>query len=135
VVGIVAVARTSDGHVVLIRRGDTGTWGLPGGTLEWGETLRSALIRELDEEAGIEHAHIERVLGVWSDPSRDPRFHAVTVGVECRVHKPVKPPRNRLEIRDVCMFMPDQLPEQLAFGHEDIVRAAAAEGSTPAIVE
>ena len=48
VVGVVALARTPDGRFLLIRRGDTGAWALPGGTLEWGETLRSALTREVD---------------------------------------------------------------------------------------
>ena len=38
-----AAARTADGRWVLIRRGDTGEWALPGGTLEWGETLRKGI--------------------------------------------------------------------------------------------
>src|SRR5690606_23697084 len=79
VVGIAMAARTDDGRWVLIRRGDTGTWALPGGTLEWGETLESALGRELAEEAGVLTWRLERVVGVYSRPDRDPRFHAVTV--------------------------------------------------------
>src|SRR3954462_15857934 len=72
VVGICAAARIADGRWLLIRRGDTGTWAMPGGTLEWGETLRTALARELDEEAGVTSAAIERVVGVYSRPDRDP---------------------------------------------------------------
>ena len=60
---------------------DTGTWALPGGTLEWGETLRAGLARELDEEAGVTTRRLERVVGVYSRPDRDPRFHAVTIVV------------------------------------------------------
>jgi 8-oxo-dGTP diphosphatase len=124
VVGVVAVARTADGRWLLVRRGDTGTWVLPGGTLEWGETLSSALGRELEEEAGVTTYTVERVLGAWSRPDRDPRFHAVSIAVVCTVSPPVKPPMNPLEIREARLFTTDELPKELAFGMEDVVRAA-----------
>ncbi len=124
VVGIVAAARAPDGRFVLIRRADTGTWCLPGGTLEWGETLVKGLARELEEESGVVEHELVRVLGAWSDPSRDPRFHAVSIGVECRVAWPVKPPKNPLEIREVKLFARSDLPEKLAFGMEDILAVA-----------
>jgi 8-oxo-dGTP diphosphatase len=127
VVGIVAVARTADGKWLLIRRGDTGEWGLPGGTLEWGETLKVALGRELEEEAGVVDYELVRVLGAFSEPMRDVRFHAVTVGVEVRVAPPAKPPMNPLEIREARLFADDELPASLAFGMQDIV-ALAREG-------
>ncbi len=121
VVAITAVARTRDGRILLIRRADTGTWGLPGGTLEWGETLRVGLERELEEEAGVTKLELVRVLGAWSRPDRDPRFHAVTIGVEVLVEEPTKPPKNPLEIREARLFTPEDMPAELAFGMEDIV--------------
>lgn len=121
VVGVAAVCRTKDGRWLLIRRGDTGTWGLPGGTLEWGETLRAGLARELEEEAGVTSFTMDRVIGVWSRPDRDPRFHAVTVGVACTVDEPVKPPLNPLEIRDVRAFSERDLPRPLAMGASDLL--------------
>lgn len=121
VVGIAAVARTKDGRILLIRRADTGTWGLPGGTLEWGETLRVALGRELEEEAGVTALELVRVLGAWSKPARDPRFHAVTIGVECIVEPPAKGPKNPLEIREARLFTRDEMPAELAFDMQDIV--------------
>lgn len=130
VVGITAVAKTRDGRILLIRRADTGTWGLPGGTLEWGETLRVALDRELEEEAGVVAPELVRVLGAWSAPARDPRFHAVTIGVECIVEPPAKPPRNPLEIREARLFALDEMPKTLAFDHQDIVAAAAHPATT-----
>jgi 8-oxo-dGTP diphosphatase len=126
VVGICAVARTADGGYVLVRRGDTGEWCLPGGTLEWGETLTSALARELEEEAGVTKHELVRVLGAWSRPTRDVRFHAVTIGVEVRVDPPEKAQMNPLEIREVRVFREDELPKELAFGLEDIVAVARA---------
>ena len=130
VVGICAVARTRDGRILLIRRADTGTWGLPGGTLEWGETLRVALERELEEEAGVVDPVLGRVLGAWSRPSRDIRFHAVTIAVECIVEPPAKPPKNPLEIREARLFTKEDMPEVLAFDAQDIVAAAAEPGRT-----
>lgn len=129
VVGIAAVAYTRDGRILLIRRADTGTWGLPGGTLEWGETLRVALDRELEEEAGVVGPKLVRVLGAWSRPSRDVRFHAVTIGVECLVDLPVKPPRNPLEIREARLFEKHEMPATLAFDHQDIVAVTRQESA------
>jgi 8-oxo-dGTP diphosphatase len=130
VVGIAAVARTADGRWLLVRRGDSGAWALAGGTVEWGETLRSALERELDEEAGIERVEVVRVLGAWSAPWRDVRFHAVTIGVEVRVDAPAKPPKNPLEIREARLFADDELPSELAFGGHDLLAAARRSGET-----
>jgi 8-oxo-dGTP diphosphatase len=124
VVAICAFARVPDGRVLLIRRADNGMWCLPGGTLEWGETLTTGLGRELDEEGGVVEHEFVRILGVWSDPMRDPRFHAVSIGVECRIAPPVKPPKNPLEIREAKLFAENELPDRLAFGMEDIIEVA-----------
>lgn len=124
VVGLAVVGRDPAGQLLLIRRGDTGTWALPGGTVEWGETLRSTLVRELAEEAGVEESTFRRVVGVFSAPERDPRFHAVTVVVEAAVGPIVKPPMNRLEIREAAFFAPDALPDDLAMTMRDFVVAA-----------
>jgi 8-oxo-dGTP diphosphatase len=129
VVGICAAARTPDGKWVLIRRADTGTWALPGGTLEWGETLRVALERELLEEAGIERATLSRVVGVYSAPHRDPRFHAVTICVACEVDAPRAAPVNPLEILEVGLFDDAALPP-LALGMDDMMRDARTGAAT-----
>jgi 8-oxo-dGTP diphosphatase len=125
VVGLVAVARVPDGRLLLIRRADTGQWALPGGTLEWGETLRTTLPRELGEEAGVELLEAGELLGVYSAPERDPRFHAVTVVVAARVSAPSRPPMNPLEILEVGLFEADAVPA-LSHGFDDVVKAALA---------
>jgi 8-oxo-dGTP diphosphatase len=133
VVGICAAGHTADDKWLLVRRSDTGTWALPGGTLEWGETLRTGLARELDEEAGVLDAEIERVVGVYSRPDRDPRFHAVTIIVAARISAPVRPPQNPLEIREARLFSRDQIPSPLAMSMDDYLAAAMRGG--PAEVE
>jgi 8-oxo-dGTP diphosphatase len=124
VVGIAAAARTDDGRWLLVRRADVDDWALPGGTLEWGETFRSSIVRELAEEAGVDVCDIIRLVGVFSRPDRDPRLHAVTVLVECRIEPPVREPSNPLEITDARLFAPNEIPSRLAMDMHDMIRAA-----------
>lgn len=126
VVGLLAVARTQDGRYLLVRRGDTGEWALPGGTLEWGETLRCALDREVAEETGARVITQGELLGVWSGPERDLRFHAVTVVVGAVVTEPERAPSNSLEILEVRLFSQDELPAPLAHGQDALFAAARA---------
>lgn len=126
VVGILAAARTPDGRWLLIRRGDTGTWAMPGGTLEWGETLRSAIVREVEEETGARVTGLGRLVGVYSAPERDARFHAVTVLVEAEVTSPDKGANNPLEILEVRQFTDAELPANLAYGMKDMLDDARA---------
>lgn len=129
VVGVAIAARAEDGRWLLIRRGDTGTWALPGGTLEWGETLRESALRELREEAGVFEAELGPVVGVFSRPDRDVRFHAVTVVITAKIAKPRGAPMNHLEIRDVKLFQEDELPRPLAMGMDDMLDAARRGGA------
>lgn len=124
VVGICAVARDADGKVLLVKRGDSGTWALPGGTLEWGETLTEALPREVEEETGATVVGVGTVTGVYSRPDRDPRFHSVTICVTCDVRGPVRGPNNRLEIWEAKLFAPEDVPEWLAMGMIDMLHDA-----------
>lgn len=128
VVGVAVVGRDANGRYLLVRRADTGTWALPGGTLEWGETLRSCITRELAEETNAREAGEPRLVGVYSAPWRDPRFHGVTVVVECRVASDDPRAQNPVEIREVRFFSEKDLPTELAFGMHDmleLVRQAA----------
>lgn len=126
VVGILAAARTPEGRWLLIRRGDTGTWAMPGGTLEWGETLRTAVVREVEEETGANVTEIGRLVGVYSAPERDARFHAVTVLVEAVVSTPLKGPTNPLEVLEVRAFTDTELPSDLSYGMKDMLDDARA---------
>lgn len=121
VVGVAVAARTEDGRWLLIRRGDTGGWALPGGTLEWGETLTSAVTRELWEEAGVELLGSARLHGVYSKPERDYRFHAVTVLVTATVSSPQRAPHNAIEIADVRLFSEAELPSSLSMHMTDML--------------
>lgn len=70
-----------EGKIVLIKRKNEpfkGKWALPGGFVEYGEKVEDAVIREVKEETGLSTKIID-IVGIYSDPNRDPRGHIVTV--------------------------------------------------------
>jgi 8-oxo-dGTP diphosphatase len=75
------VIHDKDGRVLLIRRKNepfAGSYALPGGFVDIGETVEAGCRREVLEEAGIEVGEL-RLVGVYSDPGRDPRGHTVSI--------------------------------------------------------
>jgi 8-oxo-dGTP diphosphatase len=83
----VDVVIPSERGVVLVRRGSDpfeGQWALPGGFVEVGETVEEAAVREAAEETGLA-VEVARLVGVYSEPERDPRGHNVSVAFLVRV--------------------------------------------------
>ena len=79
------------GRVLLIRRGHPpfkGKYALPGGFVEVGETVEDACRRELMEETGVKAGRLD-LIGVYSDPKRDPRGHTCSVAFLTRVRSAV----------------------------------------------
>ena len=73
--------RDERGRLLLVRRGHPpfrGRWALPGGFCEWKETTEACCAREALEETGL-RVRVGELLGVYSDPERDPRGHNVTI--------------------------------------------------------
>lgn len=67
------------GRIVLIyRRNEPKGWALPGGFVNYGETVEQAVVREVREETGLELDNLQQ-FRVYSDPKRDPRWHCVSV--------------------------------------------------------
>jgi 8-oxo-dGTP diphosphatase len=71
------------GIVLIERKNPPYGLALPGGFVEVGESCEEALVREMMEETALE-VEIERLLGVYSDPKRDSRFHTVSCVYLCR---------------------------------------------------
>ncbi|MBP6964686.1 MAG: NUDIX hydrolase [Armatimonadetes bacterium] len=77
----VAAVIAQDGRLLLIRRGaepSRGKWSLPGGSVEWGETLTDAVRREVREETGLE-IEVGKVAGVFDIITDDEEYHYVIV--------------------------------------------------------
>jgi len=106
-----------DGRIVLIRRRDNGQWALPGGIVDWGEDVPTAVQRELAEETGLDLVKIRRLVGVYSAPDRDPRIHSICIVVEAEVQGSMEV-RDPLEVIEIKAFLPTALPPgQLSHDH------------------
>lgn len=109
VTGTTIVPLLPDGRIVLIRRRDTGEWGLPGGIIDWGEDIPNTVMRELAEETGLNLVKIRRLVGVYSSPDRDPRLHSISIVVEADVTGTMQA-QDTLEVSDVQAFARAELP-------------------------
>lgn len=109
-----------DGRVLLIhRRNPPHGWALPGGFVEYGETVEDAVRREMKEETGLDLQDL-RQFRVYSDPGRDPRGHTVSVVFAARgVGRPeAGDDADRYRLMDL-----NDIPEaELVFDHAQILR-------------
>jgi 8-oxo-dGTP diphosphatase len=109
ITGTTIIPILPDGQIVLVRRQDTGQWGLPGGIIDWGEEIATTADRELFEETGLTLLKIRRLVGVYSSPDRDPRIHSISILIEADVAGTFAV-QDTLEVSEVRAFSPDELP-------------------------
>ena len=106
------------GIVLIKRKNPPHGWALPGGFVDYGETLESAAIREAREETCLD-VTLSYQLGAYSDPSRDPRHHSISVVfVANAIGRPIAGD----DAEEVGIFNGNALPEPLVFDHEKILR-------------
>jgi 8-oxo-dGTP diphosphatase len=113
-----------DGRVLLIRRKNEpfkGAYALPGGFVDIGETVEAACRREVLEEAGVAVSELQLV-GVYSDPRRDPRGHTVSVAYLARLPDTPKP-KSGSDAEDA-QWVKDWRGLDLAFDHAKIIADA-----------
>jgi 8-oxo-dGTP diphosphatase len=114
-----------EGKIVLIRRLNPpfqNEFALPGGFVEVGETVEAATVREAKEETGLDISLI-KLLGVYSDPQRDPRGHTVTV---CYLAKGLGNLKAGSDAKDIRLFGFNEIPK-LAFDHNKIIKNAKSD--------
>jgi len=108
-----------EGRIVLIeRKNDPKGWALPGGFVDYGESLEDAAIREAFEETSIRIAEL-KLLGCYSDPARDKRQHNIST---VYVAKGSGLPEAGDDAVDARLFQPDKLPKNLCFDHGQIIQ-------------
>src|SRR6478672_1708993 len=113
-----------DAQVLLIRRGNppfAGSYALSGGFVEIGETVEQACRREALEETGIEVEALFLV-GVYSDPDRDPRGHTVSVAFGTMLPRAIVPRSGSDAAR--AEWVANWRSVELAFDHRQILADA-----------
>ena len=114
-VGASAVIRDDVDRVLLIRRRDTGQWELPAGFMECDEAISDTVVREVQEETGLEVKPL-RLVGLYTDPAlqnmtypQGDQVHVVNAAFECQVVGG-RLQADGLETIDADFFPQDQLP-------------------------
>ena len=106
------------GGVVLVKRKNPPYgWALPGGFVDYGESLEDAAVREVKEETNLEIEDL-RQFHTYSNPARDPRCHTISTVFVGRGKGRMKPSDDAKEVR---VFREEEIPSDLAFDHRKIL--------------
>jgi ADP-ribose pyrophosphatase YjhB (NUDIX family) len=120
------------GQVVLIERANPPSgWALPGGFVDYGESLETAALREALEETGLRIENLKQ-FAAYSAPDRDPRQHNISIVFTANA---AGQPKGGDDAARATLFRLDALPEQLCFDHGQILadyrqRRVGAAGSS-----
>ncbi len=107
-----------EGGIVLIeRKNPPPGWALPGGFVDYGETVEEAAVREAREETGLD-VKLIRQFHTYSDPRRDPRGHTVSAVFVARADGT---PRGADDAMRAGVFTAGTLPGTIAFDHRQIL--------------
>lgn len=108
-----------DGIILIERSNPPSGWALPGGFVDWGETVEEAVKREVKEETNIDTGKLE-FFGVYSSADRDPRFH--TVSCVYIIEPKNKDFKASSDAKNIALYSKEQLKSiKIAFDHREII--------------
>ena len=113
------------GHVLLMKRGpkagnEVGAWMIPGGTVEFGETLRDAIMREVKEETGVE-IEIDGHLPAYDHILKAEKQHWVTNVFPAHIKRGIPEIKEKDKCDEMNWFALDKLPTPLAEATKGVV--------------
>lgn len=106
-----------DGIVFIKRSNPPFGWAIPGGFVDYAESLEEAAIREAKEETGLDLEGLQQ-FHTYSQPDRDPRFHTIST---VYIAKGKGTPKASTDAADLKVFNQRNLPEKIAFDHKKII--------------
>lgn len=113
------IIEVKDNRIILIQRKNPPFgWAIPGGFVDYGETLEQAAVREALEETSL-HVKLKCQLHSYSDPKRDNRCHTIATVF---VAEASGIPQAGDDAKEIGIFTEDKLPEPLAFDHKEILQ-------------
>lgn len=113
------IIEMAGGGIILIKRKNPPLgWALPGGFVEYGESLEQAAIREAREETSLDII-LTAQFHTYSDPARDSRKHTISTVFLARADGQ---PAAADDAEAIGVFSKEQLPSPLAFDHAAILR-------------
>ena len=128
------IIQIQSGIVLVRRKYPPLGWALPGGFMDVGETCEQAAVREAKEETNLD-VQLEQLLGVYSNPTRDPRKHTLTVVYTAAADGE---PGGMDDAEEAKVFALDNLPSPIVFDHATIIkdyRSFLRTGQIPAPVD
>ena len=108
----------AQGVILIKRKNYPYGWALPGGFVDYGETVEAAAAREAKEETSLEVTSM-RQFGVYSDPMRDPRRHTLSIVF---IAQGRGMPRAADDAEDLGIFTQNNLPAPIVFDHNKILQ-------------
>jgi ADP-ribose pyrophosphatase YjhB (NUDIX family) len=108
----------SKGIVLIKRKNPPYGWALPGGFVDYGESLEEAAVREAKEETDLD-AELIGQFHTYSDPARDPRHHSIST---VYVAKAEGKPQAKDDAIEIGVFNESDLPDAIAFDHRSILK-------------
>ena len=112
------IIECDDGVVLIKRKNPPFGWAIPGGFVDWEESLEEAAVREAKEETNLEVKNL-RQFHTYSAPGRDSRFHTISTVF---VAKAEGKPQAKDDAVEAGVFTRDKLPEEIVFDHRQILK-------------
>lgn len=108
----------SKGIVLIKRKNPPNGWAIPGGFVDYGESLEEAAVREAKEETNLD-VKLVRQFYTYSDPKRDPRHHSIST---VYIAKGKGKPKAKDDALEIGIFDESTLPDDIAFDHRLILK-------------
>jgi len=106
-----------NGIVLIKRKNPPYGWAIPGGFVDYGESLEQAAVREAEEETALK-VNLIRQFHTYSDPGRDPRHHTISTVF---IASAAGIPEGRDDAAEASVFSKDEIPDEMAFDHKTII--------------